>query len=949
MRPPAHVARRFAARGHPTHRRTFARSAVGVKCAPHVATADAARHAGSDAAFHTGDATQATLGARLRESRLPAALLVVLMLLGATESRAQAAAPAAADPWSGVEELVVTGATSSLLKDIGTADSVVAFDDEDLVAIGASDVGDLAAFTPNLEIVTAGASTPTFFIRGVGLNDFNPNSTGAVSIYLDDVAINAPALQLPNLFDVETVNILRGPQGTGLTRNSSAGAIKVYGRKPSGNLGGYISADFGNYGLMQYEGALETPIVEDLLAARFAFQFRQRDGTMNNRCGGAPGPGSRAVRPSNAVPAAVGPWSICGEPVDAFSLLGSTGISDIPVGLAKDVNNDNYWAARGTITFDPFEGVSFVVNGHGSRRDEYTVLGQAIGTEGNFCVGGDICSAPFGGVPPELLGEPSGGVLGGPQRQGAQFNNGYVPIEIRNALTAAAPCLTTLVPSERCFLQDLATRQSANRARIAVAQDLAKKLDSDPWSGDFNHTGRTTLDKLGFFLRGDYELTDTISATTMTAYDQYRRRRDQDLDFSPETLFHILTRDDAWQFYQDVKLEGEIDADYPIDWEIGAFFLTESLDVDVFNDFGDTPAAAVAVLRRDYVQRTDSAGGHVYLAIDLLEELTLDGGFRWNWEQKTFFMDTLSAIALGTPTFDLREEWDAPTGTVRLTYRFTESVSAFWKYTRGWKPGSFNATASIFTGVTTAAPETIDSFEFGVSSSWLDDRFSFNGTLFFYAYQDYQIFTAQQFLGGTPEFVILNADDAEVLGAEIESTIRPWEGFNFDVRFSWLETQFLDFVRTDQFLTQNSTGSPVTLRASQNSGNPLLNSPRFKVSLTAQQTLPLGRYGSLSLRWDGVWTDITYFDPTQGVGLGNDDGRTFLPDDTIAQPDYWLHNLRVTWLSLEERFEIAGWIRNLENTAYKSFAFDGSSFQSTTIYFVGDPRTYGLTFKIKYF
>ena len=119
-------------------------------------------------------------------------------------------------PESGIEEIIVRGGESEAASDFGTADSVTGFGAEDLAALGVQDIADLAAFTPNLEIVTAGATTPTFFIRGVGLNDFNSNSTGAVAIYQDEVAINAPALQLSTLFDIEAVNVLRGPQGTGL-------------------------------------------------------------------------------------------------------------------------------------------------------------------------------------------------------------------------------------------------------------------------------------------------------------------------------------------------------------------------------------------------------------------------------------------------------------------------------------------------------------------------------------------------------------------------------------------------------------------------------------------------------------------------------------------------------------------------------------------------------------
>jgi iron complex outermembrane receptor protein len=156
-------------------------------------------------------------------------------------------------------------------------------------------------------------------------------------------------------------------------------------------------------------------------------------------------------------------------------------------------------------------------------------------------------------------------------------------------------------------------------------------------------------------------------------------------------------------------------------------------------------------------------------------------------------------------------------------------------------------------------------------------------------------------------------------------------------------------VRRDQFLRSGGGGSLVNFKESQNSGNPLLNSPRFKVSMTAEQTFSLGRWGSVILRYDGVWTAKTYYDATKGVGLGNEDGDSFLPDDTIAQPAYWLHNLRATWRSEEGQVEFATWVRNLENTPYKTFAFDGSSFQSTTIYFVGDPRTYGVSMLIKFF
>jgi iron complex outermembrane receptor protein len=440
------------------------------------------------------------------------------------------------------------------------------------------------------------------------------------------------------------------------------------------------------------------------------------------------------------------------------------------------------------------------------------------------------------------------------------------------------------------------------------------------------------------------DLPGGLRLASTSGYDAYDRLIDIDLDASPETLFHIKTDDEGWQFYQDLSVAGEL-MEGLVRWEVGGWYLREQLDVVVNNNFGELNT--LGVIFRDYTQKTSSAAGYAYLSFDFLTDFTLDGGFRYNWESKQFDLFQREGTGLQRSQF-VDNSWDAPTGTVRLTYRFRDDTHAFWKYTRGWKPGSYNATAASRTGVTEADPETLDSFEAGLRGSWLDSRLGINATFFYYAYEDYQIFTAQQFLGGNPEFVILNASNAEVYGAEVESTARPWEGAYLAARFSWLESQFLDFVKTDQFLNEQGGPDLVAFRQTQYAGNPLLNSPRFKISLTAEQSYEIGRYGSLTARYDGVWTDIAYFDPTRGSGLGNLDGDQFLPDDTIAQPAYWQHNLRLTWRSPNERAEIAFWGRNLSNKAYKAFAFDGSSFRKTTIYFVGDPRTYGINLSLNF-
>jgi iron complex outermembrane receptor protein len=69
-----------------------------------------------------------------------------------------------------------------------------------------------------------------------------------------------------------------------------------------------------------------------------------------------------------------------------------------------------------------------------------------------------------------------------------------------------------------------------------------------------------------------------------------------------------------------------------------------------------------------------------------------------------------------------------------------------------------------------------------------------------------------------------------------------------------------------------------------------------------------------------------------------------LPEHTIGQRAYWLHNLRLSYRTPDGGVEVATWVRNLTDETYKNFAFNGSTFEETTIYFVGEPRTYGLSF-----
>lgn len=892
--------------------------------------------------------TPTFLSTRSARARYGFAVWLLALLLCGTQAFAQEESGSEGvsdDVWAGVEEMVVSGSTAGgILADVARSNSVTAFSADDLEAIGAADISDIANFTPNLEIVVAGSTSPTFFIRGIGLNDFNANAAGAVAVYTDDVPLNSPALQLGSLYDIEAANVLRGPQGTGPFRNASAGAIKVYSRKPTGDFGVTFSAELGNYNSRDFQGSLELPITEEVLWARFSFRSTQRDGTFKNRCTGAPAIKDRPIQQPgiNAPDVAV-----CGETITPGTSP-TVNVTTVDPNNPTWINSRNNWSARGVFLIQPdITGdldLDMLLAVRGSRRDEPSFVGQSIGVSGE-----SRFIDPTITNPADLLDRsndlkpPIQGILGG--RDNGQFQDPDITKAIGNSeaylKSLCAPCTAA---------ENLAAEFDARRR---VAEDLARDLDSNPQLGSISHTGGTTNDTFGVSLKNTLEVGELMEVTFISGFDMWDRRVDIDLDFTPNALFEIDTKDDGYQAFQEVRFNGQsfhgLDEIWggPLDWEVGAFVLYEDLNVDVVNFFGNNNALGLAPTTREYGQDLLSLAGYMALSWDFWEAFTIDGGVRFNYEKRQIHYD-LGVVGPNLIS-DTKLVGQEPTGTIRLTWRPNEESSVYMKYTHGWKSGTFNATGSARLGVTSAKPEKIDAFEIGLRGSYFENRLNLNLALFHYAYENYQLFTSLTAFQSPPQFIILNASDVELYGAEVEATILPWEGGLIDIKFAWLEGEFLDFVQTQ---LKNRTLAPnvraVIPQATDLSGNRLLNAPKYSVTLTAQQAFPIGRFGSIVARWDGTWKDDTYFDATEGRGLPNEDLVPILPDNTIGQEAYWIHNIRLAYISPDEGIEVAAWVRNVEDKVYKAFAADLTQFQKTTLYFVGDPRTFGVTTTVRF-
>ncbi len=188
------------------------------------------------------------------------------------------------DDESGVEQIIVTATRNREdLQDVpGSVDIVY---DEKLTALTASgaDMRFIAGRVPSVNAESSfGRVFPRFYIRGLGNTDFDLNASQPVSLVYDGVVMENPILKGFPVFDLDRVEVLRGPQGTLFGRNTPAGIIKLESKRPTDELEGYVRQAYGAFNFVDTEAAVGGPIIEDILAGRASILFQQRDDWVDN-------------------------------------------------------------------------------------------------------------------------------------------------------------------------------------------------------------------------------------------------------------------------------------------------------------------------------------------------------------------------------------------------------------------------------------------------------------------------------------------------------------------------------------------------------------------------------------------------------------------------------------------------------------------------------------------
>ncbi|MEO6338946.1 MAG: TonB-dependent receptor [Caulobacteraceae bacterium] len=181
-----------------------------------------------------------------------AAVAVTALSTGATVAHAQEGA---------LEEIIVTAERRATTLQ-STPLSIIALTANTVEAKGIDDIGDLALFTPNLSIMggrTGGNNSPTFTIRGIGGGGGNAGERG-VGMYIDGIYVPRTAGSVFKVFDIERIEVLRGPQGTLFGRNSTGGAIRLFTKQPSNQFDAYVKGTLGNFDHHDIIGMINMPL-----------------------------------------------------------------------------------------------------------------------------------------------------------------------------------------------------------------------------------------------------------------------------------------------------------------------------------------------------------------------------------------------------------------------------------------------------------------------------------------------------------------------------------------------------------------------------------------------------------------------------------------------------------------------------------------------------------------
>ena len=181
------------------------------------------------------------------------------------------------------DEIIVTAEKREQdIADVGI--TVTAFSGEQIKELGFTNSTDIAQQTPGLNVIQFHPTVTNIVIRGVSQNEFADHLEPPIALYVDDAYVSSMGAAHTQIFDLERVEVLKGPQGTLFGRNATGGLIHYISAKPTEEAEGYVDFTYGSFNQVKIEGAVSGPL-GDNIQGRLSAGYNRHDGVLENRIG----------------------------------------------------------------------------------------------------------------------------------------------------------------------------------------------------------------------------------------------------------------------------------------------------------------------------------------------------------------------------------------------------------------------------------------------------------------------------------------------------------------------------------------------------------------------------------------------------------------------------------------------------------------------------------------
>ena len=471
--------------------------------------------------------------------------------------------------------------------------------------------------------------------------------------------------------------------------------------------------------------------------------------------------------------------------------------------------------------------------------------------------------------------------------------------------------------------------------RYANAQLFDNVLLPGGIDPNFDHNGLsptdTTFDADTHQLEVRWEINDALQLDYIGASWETEETVISDWDAVPELLFHTDRPAEYEQMSHELRLT--YDDGGRLRGTAGAYYWDSEYEIRLLSWIGFA-GPAVLELPQFSSQETESIAFFFEGDFDLTDRLTLTAGLRYTEDEKTTDQRGIVPCAQGgapagcgadffTPV-TAKETWDELTPKVALSFDLNDDSMVYGLYSRGYRAGGFNGRVdSIETAITPYDPETVDNFELGYRSQWLDRRVTFNATLFYMEYKDKQEEIQQpSATSGTGQVTrVVNASDATIQGIEVEAAWLATDGLTFRGNIGYLDADY------DNFLVD--LGTP---------GNPLLQDfSDLDIRRAPELTFAVSGdyYWELGPGTAHIWANVRYLDEHE-VDFAN-------------KPE--LSNDAQTLVDASFTYEVNGWYgsifgRNLTDEDGYQIGFDVSGLWSYAA--PRTPRTWGVEFGLRF-